>query len=59
MGLAPWDVAAGTVLVREAGGICEDIFHTDPWPIGGYIYAGNEHTGPALDAMIQPHMKPR
>src|SRR5690554_1532104 len=27
MGLAPWDVAAGTVLVREAGGICEDIFH--------------------------------
>ena len=59
MGLAPWDVAAGTVLVREAGGICEDIFHTDPWPIGGYVYAGNEHTAPALDAMIQPHMKPR
>ena len=59
MGLAPWDVAAGTVLVREAGGICEDIFHTDSWPIGGYVYAGNEHTAPALDAMIQPHMKPR
>lgn len=59
MGLAPWDVAAGTVLVREAGGICEDIFHVDPWPIGGYVYAGNEHTAPALDAMIQPHMKKR
>jgi len=59
MGLAPWDVAAGTVLVREAGGICEDIFHQDPWPIGGYVYAGNERTAPALDAMIQPHMKPR
>jgi len=59
MGLAPWDVAAGTVLVREAGGICEDIFHKDSWPIGGYVYAGNEHTAPELDAMIQPHMKPR
>jgi len=59
MGLAPWDVAAGTVLVREAGGLCEDIFHADPWPITGYLYAGNEFTAPALDAMIQPHMKQR
>jgi myo-inositol-1(or 4)-monophosphatase len=57
MGLAPWDVAAGTVIVREAGGICEDIHHRDPWPIHGYVYAGNVHTAPALDAMIQPHMK--
>lgn len=53
MGLAPWDVAAGTLLVREAGGIAEDMHHTDPWPIKGYIYAGNPHTAPALDAMIQ------
>ena len=59
MGLAPWDVAAGTVLVREAGGVCEDIFHKDPWPITGYVYSGNEHTAAELDAMIQPHMKPR
>ena len=59
MGLAPWDVAAGTVLVREAGGVCEDIRHTDPWPVGGYLYAGNEQTAAALDAMIQPHMKQR
>ncbi|HUG57631.1 MAG TPA: inositol monophosphatase family protein [Candidimonas sp.] len=57
MGLAPWDVAAGAVIVREAGGICEDIHHQDPWPIKGYVYAGNQHTAPALDAMIQPHLK--
>ncbi len=57
MGLAPWDVAAGTLLVREAGGICEDIHHRDPWPIKGYVYAGNQQTAPALDAMIQPHLK--
>ncbi|NGM88553.1 inositol monophosphatase [Parapusillimonas sp. SGNA-6] len=57
MGLAPWDVAAGTVIVREAGGICEDMYHRDPWPIKGYVYAGNADTAPALDAMIQPHLK--
>ncbi|MGB3290302.1 MAG: inositol monophosphatase family protein [Burkholderiaceae bacterium] len=57
MGLAPWDVAAGALIVREAGGICEDIHHRDPWPIKGYVYAGNKHTAPALDAMIQPHLK--
>ncbi|MYN14934.1 inositol monophosphatase [Pusillimonas sp. TS35] len=57
MGLAPWDVAAGTVLVREAGGVCEDIHHRDSWPIKGYVYAGNTHTAPALDAMIRPHLK--
>lgn len=59
MGLAPWDVAAGTVLVREAGGICEDLFHADPWPIGGYVYAGNAHTAAAIDTMVQPHLTQR
>lgn len=56
MGLAPWDVAAGTLLVREAGGICEDMHHGQPWPVHGYVYAGNKHIGPALDAMISPHL---
>ena len=56
MGLAPWDVAAGTLLVREAGGVCEDMHHIDPWPVKGFVYAANSHIGPALDAMIQPHI---
>ncbi len=59
MGLAPWDVAAGTVIVREAGGACEDLRHRDAWPIRGDIYASNLAIAPALDAMIQPHLKPR
>lgn len=53
MGLAPWDVAAGTLIVREAGGIAEDIFRRDSWPTKGNIYAGNKHTAPALNALIQ------
>ncbi|MFA5490217.1 MAG: inositol monophosphatase family protein [Candidimonas sp.] len=58
MGLAPWDVAAGTVIVREAGGVCEDLRHADKgWPIHGDIYACAPAIAPALDAMIQPHLK--
>lgn len=56
MGLAPWDVAAGTLLVREAGGVCDDMHHTDPWPVKGFIYAANAHIAPELDAMIRPHL---
>ena len=52
MGLAPWDVAAGTALVRAAGGVCEDIRHQEPWPEGGYVYAANPHIATALDGLI-------
>lgn len=58
MGLGPWDVAAGTLIVREAGGIAEDMRHIDPWPINGYLYAGNKATAPALYGMIAPHLAP-
>jgi myo-inositol-1(or 4)-monophosphatase len=57
MGLAPWDVAAGTLLVREAGGVADDIHHKDTWPIKGYVYAANKHIAPELDALIQKHLK--
>lgn len=59
MGLAPWDVAAGTVIVREAGGTAQDMRHAEPWPQSGAVFAGNPHIAPALDAMIQPHLRPR
>ncbi|WP_026067987.1 inositol monophosphatase family protein [Pusillimonas noertemannii] len=59
MGLAPWDVAAGTLIVREAGGIAQDMRHAESWPRGGYVYAGNTHIAGALDAMIGPHLKAR
>ena len=53
MGLSPWDVAAGTLLVREAGGLCEDMRHQDDWPSRGDIYAGNPAVAAALRDMIQ------
>ncbi len=40
--LSPWDVAAGLILVREAGGFVSDLDGGDtPW-INGDVVAGNE-----------------
>lgn len=57
MGLAPWDLAAGTVIVREAGGVSEDMYEQLSWPSNGYIYAGNQSVAPELLALIKPHLK--
>ncbi|HLS42765.1 MAG TPA: inositol monophosphatase family protein [Paenalcaligenes sp.] len=56
MGLAPWDVAAGALIVREAGGYCEDMYRQDPWPIGGYVCSSNAHLSDELRGMIEPHL---
>ena len=56
MGLAPWDVAAGTLIMREAGGVCHDMHQHDPWPIGGRVVAGNPAIVDALHNMIAPHL---
>jgi len=56
MGLAPWDVAAGTVILREAGGVCADMHLRDPWPIGGRLVAGNPEVYKALQRMVAPHL---
>jgi myo-inositol-1(or 4)-monophosphatase len=57
MGLAPWDVAAGTLLVREAGGSAHDMYGIEPWPISGNVVSGNSAIATQLQAMITPHLK--
>lgn len=59
MGLAPWDLAAGTLLVREAQGVCEDLYHEQPWPCGGYVYAASQLIAPQLKAMLTPFLTER
>ena len=41
LGLAPWDVAAGMLLIREAGGVVTDLAGRDPGLGGVPILAGN------------------
>ncbi len=57
MGLAPWDVAAGTVLVREAGGVVQDLRGRHPWPIDGNVVSGAPAIAQALQAGIAPHLQ--
>ena len=56
MGLAPYDVCAGTLLVREAGGIVEDIYEQEDWPRGGNIIASNKHIATAFGEMIRQQL---
>ena len=56
MGLAPYDVCAGTVLVREAGGIVEDIYNQEPWPRGGNIIASNKNIIIDLGEMVRQQL---
>ena len=39
--LAPWDVAAGSIIIREAGGIVSDAAGGDDWLHGNNIITGN------------------
>jgi myo-inositol-1(or 4)-monophosphatase len=41
--LAPWDIAAGIMLVREAGGVVTTVTGGDDMLRDGSVVAGNEH----------------
>jgi myo-inositol-1(or 4)-monophosphatase len=43
-GLNPWDVAAGTFIIQQAGGKACDFYGRDDWLFGGTIIATNAHT---------------
>jgi myo-inositol-1(or 4)-monophosphatase len=41
MGLNPWDIAAGALLVKEAGGLITDLAGGEDWYDSGNIVCGN------------------
>jgi myo-inositol-1(or 4)-monophosphatase len=51
--LAPWDVAAGTLIIREAGGIVTSVTGDADVSRGGSILAGNPAMHPALGDLIR------
>jgi myo-inositol-1(or 4)-monophosphatase len=42
MGLSAWDIAAGALLVREAGGLITDLAGGEAWYETGNIVCGNK-----------------
>lgn len=59
IGLKPWDMAAGALLVREAGGRCCDFAGRDGIPDSGNIIAGNLNVAQAMVDAIGTHATPR
>ncbi len=52
IGLFPWDLAAGIVLVREAGGFVTDVAGGDKMMATGEIIAANSHLHGKLAAIL-------
>jgi myo-inositol-1(or 4)-monophosphatase len=53
-GLAPWDMAAGVLLVREAGGLVSDIDASDNYMESGNIVCGNPKCFKAVLQVVKP-----
>jgi myo-inositol-1(or 4)-monophosphatase len=56
IGLSPWDIAAGSLLVREAGGIVSDFSEKDGWLKSGNIVASTPKIYEPLIKIIQQHI---
>ncbi|HZP66649.1 MAG TPA: inositol monophosphatase family protein [Rudaea sp.] len=58
IGLRPWDMAAGCLLVREAAGKYCDFAGRDGVPKSGNLVAGNHHIAAAIVKTIAAHATP-
>ncbi len=56
-GLQPWDLAAGCLLIREAGGLVSDLDNRSGYMESGDVVAGNPHVHPLLLAVVKKHYR--
>jgi myo-inositol-1(or 4)-monophosphatase len=55
LGLSPWDMASGSLIIEEAGGRVTDFWGNDSYLTNGYITATNGHIHQNLLQIIQRH----
>jgi len=55
-GIAPWDGAAGMVLVREAGGVVTDPFGRQSSPSMGLVVSSNGHLHDQIRSIVEAWM---
>jgi len=55
-GLSPWDMAAGVLLIQEAGGLVGDMGGGHDYMESGNIVAGNPKVFKAMLQQIRPHL---
>ena len=58
IGLSPWDMAAGALLIQEAGGLVSDFGGGNDYLETGNIVAGNPKVFKAILQTIRPHLSP-
>lgn len=58
VGLKPWDMAAGALMIREAGGMVSNLEGGDGWMESGNICAGSPKVHAALLKLLKPHLTP-
>jgi len=58
IGLSKWDIAAGALLVQEAGGIVGDFEGNESWIDSGNIVAANPKVFAQILQTIAPHLTP-
>jgi len=56
-GLRPWDIAAGLLLVREAGGFVSDLAGGQTMMTSGDVLAANGHLHLPLAALIKEALR--
>ena len=56
IGLSKWDIAAGALLITEAGGIVGDFEGNESWFETGNIMAGNPRIFGQLLTVLAPHL---
>jgi len=56
MNLSAWDIAAGALIVQEAGGIVGDFEGNGSWLETGHIVAGNPKIFSQMLQVINPHL---
>lgn len=56
IGLAPWDMAAGVLMIQEAGGLVGDLEGNDKYMESGRIVAGSPKIFAQMLGTIKPHL---
>ncbi len=59
IGLGPWDVAAGALLIQESGGLIADIDGSDGWMTSGNVVCGNPKVFAQLLQAVSVHAPKR
>jgi myo-inositol-1(or 4)-monophosphatase len=56
IGLSPWDIAAGNLLIQEAGGLIGDFEGNDGYLESGNVVGGNPKIFVQLIKILAPHL---